>query len=79
MSSAIEEVTFKNGQEVDIDREWILQKFDFETFQVLASLMILACPPLAQELPPGGGMVLSMIFSGHFPQDIFAVTVSRHR
>jgi hypothetical protein len=30
MSGAIEEVTFKDGQEVN--REWILHRFDLETF-----------------------------------------------
>ena len=32
MSGAIEEVTFKDGQEVD--REYIYQEFDFDTFQI---------------------------------------------
>jgi hypothetical protein len=46
MSGAIEEVTFKDGQEVD--REWILHRFDLETFQVFGYLgnfgMPTACP-----------------------------------
>jgi hypothetical protein len=36
MSGAIEEITFEDGQEVD--REWILHRFDFETFQIFGFL-----------------------------------------
>ena len=36
MSGAIEEVTFEDGQEVD--REWILHRFDFETFRIFGFL-----------------------------------------
>ena len=36
MSGAIKEVTFEDGQEVD--REWILHRFDFETFQIIRFL-----------------------------------------
>ena len=77
MSSAIEEVKFENRQEVD--REWILQRFDFETFQVFGFLddfgMLTACPGDTARRRHG----LPMIFSGDFSQDIFSVTVSRHR
>ena len=69
MSSAIEEVTIKNGQEVD--REGILQRFNFETFQVFGFLddfgMPTACPGVTARRRHGfADDIRRAFFSGCF-------------
>ncbi len=77
MSGAIEEVTFEDGQEVD--SEWILHRFDFETFRIFGFLGDFGMPTARPGDTARKRRVFSMIFSGHFSRAIFAVMALKHR
>jgi hypothetical protein len=71
-SDAIEEVEFEDGEVVD--RRWILHHFDFSSFRIFGSLMILQCQPLVLVVQLLGGTIMRVTSSGHFNLGTFAVT-----
>jgi hypothetical protein len=76
MSGAIEEVAFKDGQEVN--REWILHRFDFETFRIFGFLDDFGMPTAR----PGDTARRRRSFSNDiqcaFSWDLFAVMPLKH-
>ena len=71
-SDAIEEVEFEDGEVVD--RRRILHHFDFSSFRIFGSLMILQCQPLVLVVQLLGGTIMRVTSSGHFNLGTFAVT-----
>ena len=72
MSGAIEEVTFEDGQEVD--REWILHRFSFDTFRIFGFLDDFGMPTAR----PGASATISNGFTDDIQRAFYSGYFKRH-